>query len=297
MATRRRSQPNNKGRIARGDNSRFVKIGALVALPVMVAGIGALVMGEALKEVRIGADYCYASSGPRPNTAFFVDVSFTADTSAAQDRDLTRALQEAYATLPANGRLSVFTTANANVGSLPVPVLSTCRPPANEQEQVSLGLGSKPAPYLAHQSEEARNAFARSVESLLARAKDRAQAAKDSPVLEQMQGISRFRFDGNLKALTVYTDGLQNSDSFQFCQSQGHMPPFAVFAQKPAYRFLKPENLEGVAVHLLLVEFGALPAPGLQYCTSDEVRGFWPDYFKANGAKSVQLSRLRYGAL
>lgn len=288
MAMRRRSAPHK---------SRFVKIGALIALPVMVAGIGALVMGEALKEERIGADFCYASSAPRPNTAFFVDVSFTADTSAAQDRDLTRALQESYATLPANGRLSVFTTANANVGSLPVPVLSVCRPPTTAPEQDALGLGSKPAPYLAHQAQEARAKFDQAVSSLLAAAKDRAQAAKDSPVLEQLQGISRFRFDGPLKALTVYTDGLQNSDSFQFCQSQGHMPQFAVFAQKPAYRFLKPESFEGVSVNFLLVEFGALPAPGLPYCTSDEVRGFWPDYFKANGAKSVQLSRLRYGAL
>lgn len=288
MATCRRSAP---------DKSRFVKIGALIALPVMVAGVGALVMGEALKEPRIGQDFCYASSAPRPNAAFFVDFSFTADTSAAQDRDLSRALQEAYATLPANVRLSVFTTANAVVGSLPVPVLSVCRPPATAPEQDALGLGSKPASYLAHQSEEARNAFARSVESLLASAKDRAQAAKDSPVLEQLQGISRFRFDGPLKSLTVYTDGLQNSESFQFCQSQGHMPPFAVFAQKPGYRFLKPDSLEGVSVHLLLVEFGPLPAPGLQYCTSDEVRRFWPEYFKGNGADSVLLTRLRYGAL
>lgn len=288
MATPRRSAP---------DKSRFVKIGALIVLPVAVAGIGALVMGEALKEARIGADYCYASSAPRHNAAFFVDVSFTAETSAAQDRDLSRALQESYATLPANGRLSVFTTANAVVGSLPVPVLSVCRPPANEQEQDALGLGSKPAPYLAHQSEEARNVFARAVESLLASAKDRAQAAKDSPVLEQVQGISRFRFDGTLKSLTVYTDGLQNSESFQFCQSQGHMPPFAVFAQKPAYRFLKPDSFEGVSVNVLLVEFGALPAPGLPFCTSDEVRLFWPEYFKSNGAESVRLTRLRYGAL
>lgn len=288
MATRRHSAPG-KGRL--------VKIGALIALPVIVSGVGVLVMGEALKEAQIGADYCYASSAPRPNAAFFVDVSFTADTSAAQDRDLSRALQDAYAALPANGRLSVFTTANAVVGSLPVPVLSVCRPPANEQEQASLGLGSKPAPYLAHQAQEARAKFDQSVSALLASAKDRAQAAKDSPILEQIQGISRYRFDGKLSSLTLYTDGLQNSESFQFCQSQGHMPPFAQFAQKPGYRFLKPESFEGVSVHLLLAEFGPLPAPGLQYCTSDEVRNFWPDYFRANGASSVLLTRLRYGAL
>jgi hypothetical protein len=231
------------------------------------------------------------------NAAFFVDVSFTADTSAAQDRDLTRALQDAYSTLPANGRLSIFTTAHEVVGSLPVPVLSVCRPPATEAEQESLGLGSKPAPYLAHQAQEAKEKFVHSVSALLSGAKDRAQAAKDSPILEQMQGLSRFRFDGPLQTLTLYTDGLQNSDAFQFCQSQGHMPSFASFAQKPGYRFLKPESFEGVAVHLLLIEFGPLPGPGLPYCTSDEVRNFWPDYFKANGAESVRLTRLRYGAL
>jgi hypothetical protein len=289
MAMRSRSTP--------GSNARMVKIGALIALPVIVASVGALVMGEALKEPRMGADFCTASNAPRPNAAFFVDVSFTGDTSAAQDRDLTRALNDAYSTLPANGRLSVFTTANAVVGSLPVPVLSVCRPPANEQEQEALGLGSKPAPYLAHQAAEARNAFASSVETLLAQAKDREQIAKDSPILEQVQGITRYRFDGLLTALTVYTDGLQNSESFQFCQSQGHMPPFALFAQKPGYRFLRPEPFEGVAVNVLLIEFGTLPTSLLPFCTSDEVRAFWPDYFKANGAASVQLSRLRYGGL
>lgn len=288
MATRRRPAP---------DKSRFVKIGVLIALPVIVASVGALVMREALKVARIGTDFCYSSSAPRQNAAFFVDVSFTADTSAAQDRDLTRALQDAYATLPANARLSVFTTSNEVVGSLPVPVLSVCRPPATESEQESLGLGSKPAPYLAHQSQEARAKFDQSVSALLSGAKDRAQAAKDSPILEQMQGLSRFRFDGPLKTLTLYTDGLQNSDAFQFCQSQGHMPPFAVFAQKPGYRFLKPDSLEGVSVHLLLIEFGALPSPSFPFCTSDELRSFWPAYFKANGADSVRLTRLRYGAL
>jgi hypothetical protein len=289
MAMRRRSTP--------GSNARMVKIGALLALPVIVAGVGALVMGEALKEPRIGQDFCYAAKDARHNAAVFVDVSFTGDTSAAQDRDLTRALHDAYSTLPANGRLSVFTTANAVVGSLPVPVLSVCRPPANEQEQEALGLGSKPAPYLSHQAQEARNALAGSVAALLAQAKDREQIAKDSPILEQVQGISRYRFDGPLKALTLYTDGLQNSESFQFCQSQGHMPPFALFAQKPEYRFLKPEPFEGVAVNVLLIEFGTLPSSLLPFCTSDEVRAFWPDYFRSNGAASVQLSRLRYGGL
>lgn len=254
-------------------------------------------MREALKEPRIGQEFCYAAKDARSNAAFFVDVSFTGDTSTAQDRDLTRALNDAYATLPANGRLSVFTTANANVGSLPVPVLSVCRPPANEQEQDALGLGSKPAPYLGHQATEARNAFASSVAALLAQAKDREQIAKDSPILEQVQGISRYRFDGPLKSLTLYTDGLQNSESFQFCQSQGHMPPFALFAQKPGYRFLKPEPFGGVAVNVLLIEFGTLPSSVLPFCTSNEVRAFWPDYFRSNGAASVQLSRLRYGGL
>ncbi|MFZ5593346.1 MAG: hypothetical protein ACOY4D_03635 [Pseudomonadota bacterium] len=276
---------------------RFVKIAALIALPVVVIVIGAAVMRAALKEPRMGSDYCTASSTPRHNAAAFIDVSFTTDTSAPQDRDLTRALHEAYDTLPANGRLSIFTTANATVGSLPVPVLSVCRPPANEPEQAALGLGSKPAPYLAHQAEEARKAFAASVAALLAQAKDREQIAKDSPILEQVQGISRFRFDGPMKSLTVYTDGLQNSESFQFCQSPGHMPPIALFTQKPAYRFVKPDSFEGVAVHVLLVEFGTLPSKLLPYCTSDEVRRFWPDYFKTNGAASVQLTRLRYGAM
>lgn len=305
MHARRLSRPARPAkartgwRMRRGGNGagRFVKLAALIALPVVVIAIGTTVMREALKEPRMGLDYCTASSTPRHNAAVFIDVSFTGDTSAAQDRDLRRALHEAYDTLPANGRLSVFTTAQATAGSLPVPVLSICRPAATEAEQAALGLGTQPAPYLAHQAQEARNAFDASVTALLEQAKDREQIAKDSPILEQVQGISRYRFDGPLKSLTLYTDGLQNSESFQFCQSQGHMPPFALFTQKPGYRFLKPEPLEGVAVNVLLIEFGTLPSSVLPFCTSDEVRAFWPDYFRSNGAASVQLSRLRYGGL
>ncbi len=48
---------------------------------------------------------------------------------------------------------------------------------------------------------------------------------------------------------------------------------------------------------LWILHAALLPSPSLPFCTSDEVRAFWPDYFRSNGAASVQLSRLRYGGL
>ena len=133
------------------------------------------------------------------------------------------------------------------------------------------------------------------VDQVIADAKDEDQAAMDSPILEQLQAISRYDgFTGPNRSLTVITDGINNSETARFCAVSGDLPPFAQFRTRRSYRYVEPSSFEGMDVTLLLVEFGRLPAPGASHCSNAALRDFWPAYFTGNGAKSVDLRRLRY---
>ena len=275
-------------------SGRGAKIAAMVTIPVAtVIGGGAMLSLYADVE-SIGEDFCYARSD-QAQSVIFVDHSFTHDMSDAQFRDLRTAFAREYDAAPANGRVSVYTTSALYNGSLPRPVFTGCRPAATQAEQEAIGAPSKPAPYLRNQAEDAEAAFLEAVDAVLEDARDPATAAGDSPILEQLQGISRDPdFQGAERTLTVITDGIQNSETARFCAVRGDMPSFASFSTRTAYQHVEPDSFAGVDVRFLLVEFGQLPGPGLEHCTNDELRTWWPDYFEANGADGVQRTVLRY---
>ncbi len=70
------------------------------------------------------------------------------------------------------------------------------------------------------------------------------------------------------------------------------MPRFSKFKTKAYYQRIKPSSLAGVDVSIYMLMRGNLGA----YCTEDELRRFWTDYFKNAGAKSVSIIRIRQGA-
>lgn len=229
--------------------------------------------------------------------AVFVDFSFTAGTSAAQDRSLRTGLMRAYDALPPNGRLSIFTTARDTSATLATPVLVVCRPPAKPAEQALIGTPAKPPAYLQRVSKEARAAYMKQVEQLLADAKSQEKRAYDSPILEQLRAISEFPFSAPLQRLYSYSDGLENTTGTQFCAVKGHLPPFGRFKKTDLYGRIKPAgSFTGAAVQFWMVETARLPSRQLPYCTAEELRKWWEAYFKAAGAASVDLIPLRYGA-
>jgi len=277
-------------------SGKAVKLLAIAALPIAVVGGGSYFLMEHARTEKIGADYCYQRAG-QPQHVVFLDNSYTKDLSGAQYRDLHTAYMRAYDTALPNTRISLMTTAADVNGSLPVPAYTACRPAATVAEQEAIGAPSSTPMRLANQAQDARAEYETQVDALIADAANPDKAAGDSPILEQLQAISR---DPALKSsrrqMTVITDGIQNSEIARFCQVQGDMPRFGQFEASTGYQFVKPDNYAGTKINLLLVEFGELPAPGMDYCSNDEVRAWWPDYFKANGAKSVELTRLRYWA-
>ena len=293
---KRKSRRPQRRRSRRRRNSRPWLIAGLIGLPVAVIGTGMVALNAHMSKPQINPDtYCYAQDN-QYQSAFFIDYSFTDDTSQQQDRDLETSLGRAYDELPPNGQISVFTTARHTSHSLAKPVWVQCRPAATPAEQARIPAPEETPPYLRHQAEKSRQKFMNTVKQLMADAKDQSKVAHDSPLLEQAQAISRHYPDGTLKRLDWFSDGVQNTEFRQFCVVKGHLPPFRKFAKNRDYRYIKPNPFTDVNVNILLVEVGRYPAPGAPYCTNNELRTFWEDYFLANDASSAQVSPLRYGA-
>lgn len=265
----------------RGNAGRKVKFAALIAAPLALVGVGATVVSQYDPNTRLAANFC--SHEVSYESAFFVEASFIAQTSRKQNRDLRQALQNAFAALPAKGRLSIFTTLEGDDKTLLSPVSSVCRPVSTLDEQSMAGGASKTAAQLNHDSKLANAYFGRSMDALIASATDPSKAAANSPIIETIKAISRY-YRGNLDTFDLWTDGLQNSHQKQACQKVGHWMPYEVWKQSRQYQYMVPDRFDGTHVNFYLVEHIPLPNPALPYCTQLEIRDFYPAMFEDLGA-------------
>ena len=281
-------------RTSRGKRGAAFKIGTVGTIAAVIAAAG-LAANEVMDIERADANFCFVRDD-QTQVAVLIDNSVKGHT-AQQLRDYETGLLASYAQAPANARIKFFTTALDGQGSIARPVLTICKPAETPAEREAMAAPSKPAPYLKRQAEEARDRYRAAIADVLAATQDQDRVALDSPILELVQAVSRYDgFQGRARSLVLVTDGIQNSETAEFCVKKGHMPRFERFAERPGYAFVKPRPLTGVDITLLLVEYGKLPSGPLRYCTNAELRTWWPDYFKGNGAHSVELYRLRTGA-
>ncbi len=242
----------------------------------------------------IAGTNCYLDPQQHQSAAL-VDFSFTALTSKRQQKDLATALVKAYDAMPANGKLSVFTTARSSAGGdIAVPDFTICRPAETREEQRLVAGYADSLQVISRQIAESRKKFEQHVAHIVKLFQDESKAALDSPILESIQSNSRQYEQSGLEHLMVYSDGIQNSDVLQFCLSKGHLPPFQRFVQLAQYDVIKPANFTGTQVDMLLVESFRLPTGSYKHYTNAELRAFYPAYFEGHGA-SVQLTRVRYG--
>ncbi|MEM6890511.1 MAG: hypothetical protein AAF636_20615 [Pseudomonadota bacterium] len=268
---------------------------ALALIPIGTLGAGGYLANIHLSREQIDANYCYQRAD-QEQVATFIDFSLTHQISQSQQRDLRNTLMQTFASLPPNGRVLIFTTANDSTASVTDPVFMLCNPAATALEQASIGAPDTSAQVLARQQREASERYTEFVDELIRRSTQQSHLATSSPILEQIQGISRYNFAAPLSKLIIYTDGINNSATARFCAVQGELPRFEVFARRPNYRFIKPDNLSGAEVNILLVEQGELPSASLPFCTNQELRDFYLDYAKGNGAGAVRVTPLGYGA-
>lgn len=276
--------------------SNLNKLLLLGGIPTITLIGGGLAMAYYMGIEQIDGDYCFDRPDQHQRMVF-LDSSLGENLSPQQIRDYKRAFENAYDDAPANSRLSLFTTALDIGGSIAEPVAEICKPAATVAEMEEIGAPSETAPYLGRQADEAKAKYDEIVGRVIVDAQDVRKMAKDSPILENIQAISRYKgFQGRNRGLTTITDGVQNTETARFCQVQGDMPPLPTFKRQRRYQDIAPDSLEGVEVDLLLVESIQLPQRGLEHCTNDEIRQWWPEFFKANGASKVTSTRLRYGA-
>lgn len=285
----RRSRRSNH----RKDSGWAWKLLLLVLLPLLSLGGGGYGISVYMSIETIGKDYCYDRLH-RAESAVFLDYSVNRNLTAAQRRDVVIALTRAYDSLSPNGRVMIFTTAKDTGSSLAKPVYQQCRPPENATEQAAIGAPSKSAPNLSHIAFGARSAFLAKIDEVMAETRDEAKSALESPLLSQLQAISRYRgFQGEERSLIWLSDGIENSEIARFGAVKGDMPKAEKFMERPDIDLIRPDPLRGMNVTVLLVESISLPQPGLEFVTHDEMRRWWPEYFRLNGAGTVRLERLR----
>lgn len=290
-----RARNNRQGRTGKRGKSGTspIVVAAAVVAPLAVLGAAGFGTITLLDSEEIDANFCYARADQH-QAVIFVDNSIQGQ-SGAQLRDYRTGLMRAYDNAPANSLIRIASTARTQGGSFAQPAHVICKPAATPAQQEAIGAPSQPAPMLARIADEARTKFEEMADQVIADASDEAQIARDSPILEQMQAISRYDgWTGPNRSLTMISDGENNSESARFCTVPGDFVPFEQFRKKRSYQYIEPRSFEGVDVTILLVEIGKLPAPGAPYCSNDGLRDWWPQYFTENGAKSVDLRRLRY---
>jgi len=283
----------NTRRNNRRKGSSMGKAIKLAALPVIALGAGGYAVNHYTNIEKPNAYGCY-NREDQHQAVVFVDNSLTGQ-SGAHLRDYRTGLLRVYQTVPANSLIRITTTSRKDGGSFAQPTFILCKPAATPAEQAAIGAPEKSAPHLKRLERKAYAQYQSMVEQVIADAQDPDKAAKDSPILEQLQAISRYDgFDGPNRSLTIITDGISNSETARFCVVKGDMPPFEKFRTTHNYKYVAPRSFQGMDITFLLVEFGKLPAGSLKYCSNKELYDFWEDYARGNGAKSIDMRRLRY---
>ena len=237
---------------------------------------------------------CYESAGQRQSVVL-VDVSGPRF-NEEQARSLRRYFDKLYSGLGFNEKLSIITTAEDQIGSVPTPRLHVCGQASHAADLEAINAESASSGFLARQKERLyEKNFGPAIAELLSPDSDSKQRFQ-SPILEMIQSVRRFHPLRAGDRLIVVSDLIQNSDSVQFCRTKNDMPPFSVFAKRSVYQRLKPESLEGIDVEVLMIQRRGYGRSTYAYCYSEEeLRTFWHDYMIANGVADPRFVRIRHG--
>lgn len=279
-------------RRSRGNNP--LKLAALSsALALAMGGMGYMAW-QSMGKVTADQVGCFANA-PQPQTVVLLDVS-EPRFNDEQARSLKRYLDQLYNNLDFNERLSVVTTAEDQIGSVPKARFHVCGQATSAAELEAVNAEGASAGFLAKQKQRLyEKVFAHAITSVLS--PDAASRQRyQSPILEMVKGIRHFQPLRPGDRLIIVSDLIQNSDSVQFCRTQNDMPPFSVFSKRPVYGRLKPDSMEGIDVELLMIQRHGYGQGEFSYCYSEEeLSRFWRDYFSANGVDNPSLIRIRHG--
>ncbi len=216
-----------------------------------------------------------------------------------QHRSVRQYMDDLYANLGFNERLSFITTEGDQVSSVPKARFHVCGAANRSEDLDDIGAQSASTGYLKKQKQRLYDkVYAPQIEAMLSPTPDEIRRqVSQSPVLEMIKNVSNMRDFTPGSRLIVLSDMLQNSDSAQFCVRQNHMPSFRIFREKKIYQQrLVPRSFEGVEVMTLLLQRYGYGQGFLRYCKNEEeLTTFWRDYFIGNGAINPEFIRIRDG--
>lgn len=216
-----------------------------------------------------------------------------------QTRSVRHYLDELYANLGFNERLSFVTTEGDQISSAPKARFHVCGAPRSSDDLENIGAQSVSAGYLKKQKKRLfETIYAPQIEAMLSPTPDESRRQlSQSPMLEMIKHVSDMKDFVPGSRLIVLSDLLQNSDTAQFCYRQNQMPPFRIFREQETYKNrLAPRSLEGIEVEVLLLQRYGYGHGSLKYCQSEEeLTSFWRDYFTGNGAVNPVFTRIRDG--
>ena len=197
-----------------------------------------------------------------------------------------------------NEKLSIITTGEDQIGSIPAPRIHVCGQATNATQLEEVNADGASEGFLAKQKERLnQKEYLPVINAILSPNSDqREQQLYQSPVMEMIQSIRRFQSLQAGDRLIIISDLIQNSDSVQFCRTQNDMPSFSEFVKRPIYARLKPDSLEGIEAEVLMLQRTGYGRSNYAFCRSEEeLRRFWQDYLIANGVKNPSFIRIRHG--
>lgn len=286
----------------RGNKNRFpwMTIGGIVAC-VAGAAVGGYAVLQDASTAKADDIGCFVGAGSNAVTYALIDASDPAfDT--IQARDLINGFSNEFRhELLFNERFFMATTQEKVIGSILNPILELCRPAKSPSDLEGVGAASATQAYVSRQSEKVftEEFLPKLIETFSADAAGDDRQSRESPILEQIQSVSK---DSNFvsgigaRRLIVVSDLIQNTTEIQFCSTQGHLPSFARFKEKPEFERIAPSSLSDVEVEIFMLLRHGFGSGSLAYCTEDELRNFWTEYFMDAGARSVEITRLRPGS-
>lgn len=298
--SRHSSRRNGRSR-RRGQGSIFpwkALLGGAACLGFLAGG-GYFVMQD-LQTAKPDELGCYSQSRNRAYTTALVDVS-EPGFDEVQSRDLIKAFTNMFSyDLSFNERFSMVTTAQSKIGSVSAPIVTFCAPAKSPADLERIEAATATQVFLDRQAEKVfEKRFKPRLDAVFnVNPADDDRQKKESPILEQIQSVSRmpgFSDSAASRRLIIVSDLLQSTSEAQFCYKQGHLPSFEKFKAKPYYRRIRPASLDSVDVKIYMLIRGSLGTPPFAYCTEDELTSFWHDYFVDAGARSVEIVRLRRG--
>jgi len=263
---------------------QIVKVAPLLIIPVVALGIGYRALDGYVNGEHLEASYCY-SERIHYEAAFAIDASVNISISERQGMDFEQVMRNAFDNLPANGRLSIFSTARTNARTVFEPVFEICRPANTAAEQEMVGIGKLNGAQLSNLGEEAFDAYWSQVQPIIEQLQDPLRNADDSPIIEMVRSVSRYYETGQLDEFHIWTDGVNNSQARRMCVVAGHLLPYSHFPKSRDYQYLRPERLDGVETYLWLVEHTKYPNAQAPHCNNNEIRDWWPAFLEDHGMR------------